>query len=93
MICGSGVVIEAGSSMVRKTYPGDSGHARVTHLKTIYEILAHKLVPNVDSLYLPKLDDPSCGIVYLQPRGLNTLPKSAQDVVAAIVCLLEALVA
>jgi hypothetical protein len=92
MIYRTGVVIEVGSSTVRKTYPGESGHARVTHLKTVYELLAHKSVPNVDSLYLCKLDDPTRGIVYLQPRGLNALLVFAQDVVDAIVCVLEALV-
>jgi hypothetical protein len=92
MIYRSGVVIELGSSAVRKTYPGQSGRARITHLKTIYELLAHKSVPNVDSLYLHKLNDPTRGIVYLQPRGLNAYPKFAQDVVDAIVCVLEALV-
>ena len=92
MIYRTGVVIEVGSSAVRKTYPGKDGHTRVTHLKTVYELLAHKSVPNVDSLYLCKLDDPTRGIVYLQPRGLNALPRVAQDVVDAIVCVLEALV-
>jgi hypothetical protein len=92
MSCRTGVVIEIGSSTVRKTYPGESGHARVTHLKTIYELLARKSVPNVDRLYSTELDDPSYGIVYLQPRGLNAPPKSMQDVLDAIVCALEALV-
>jgi hypothetical protein len=91
MIYRTGVVIEVGSSAVRKTYPGPMGHARVTHLKTIYE-LAYKSVPNVDSLYSCKMDDLTRGIVYLQPRGLNALPKFSQDVVDAIVCVLEALV-
>lgn len=49
-------------------------------------------MPNVDSLYLCKMDDLTRGIVYLQPRGLNALPKFSQDVVDAIVCVLEALV-
>ena len=91
MNCRTGVVIEIGSSTVRKTYPGESGHVRVTHLKTIYELLVRKSVPNVDSLYSPELDDPSYGIVYLQPRGLNAPPKSMQDVLDAIMCVLEAL--
>jgi hypothetical protein len=88
----NGIVIEIGAAVVRKTYPGAKGRARVTHLKTIYELLAEKSVPNMDSLYLAKLDDPSCGIVYFQPRGLNVYPRFAHDVVDAIVCILEALV-
>ena len=84
----NGVVIELGSSTVKKTYPGLSGCACVTHLKTIYELLMQK---SVDCLYLSKLDDPTGGIVYLQPRGFNP-PKFAQDVVDTIVCVLEALV-
>jgi hypothetical protein len=92
MNCRNGVVVEIGGSAVRKTYPGESSCARVTQLKTIYELLVRKSVPNVDSLYLAKLDDSSCGIVYLQPRGLNDSPRFVRDVVDAIVCILEALV-
>jgi hypothetical protein len=88
----TGVIIEVGSFRVRKTYRGENGVARVTHLKTIYELLKRKLVPNVDSLCLHKSKDSSCGIVYLQPRGSNAPPKFVQDVVDAIMCVLEALV-
>ena len=88
MIYRSGGVIEVGATIVRKTYPVDRGFTRVTHLKTIYELLARKSVPNVDNLFLAH---PKRGIVYLQPRGLDVTPKIAQDVVDAILCVLEAL--
>ena len=81
----TGVVIEVGASAVSKTYPPSppSSYARVTHLKTIYELLERKSVPNVDSLYSASQ---TRGVVYLQPRGLDTRPKIAHDVVDAIVC-------
>ena len=88
MIYRTGVVIEVGASAVSKTYPPES-YARVTYLKTIYELLERKPVPNVDNLYSASQ---TRGVVYLQPRGIDTRPKIAQDVVDAIMCVLEALV-
>jgi hypothetical protein len=82
------VVIEVGSTMVKKMYPHQDD-IRVSHLEKIYDFLIRKSVPNVDQLAFSRLSE---GIVYLKPRGLSGLPKLVEDVQDAVICVLEALV-
>ncbi|GBC04666.1 hypothetical protein RclHR1_00580031 [Rhizophagus clarus] len=80
-VCGKGV---------RKTYTYRKAEIRVQKLINIYEKLRRKGVPNVDHLeYFNKAK----GKVYLTPKGRsNVPPKDQQELVEAIICVLEALV-
>jgi hypothetical protein len=79
-------------SCIKKTYVGADRHSHISHLRTVYQLLRQKDVPNVDSA-LNLYDDTSHGAVaYLQPKGVNRQPISLQEVVDAVVCILEALV-
>ena len=70
---------------IRKTY-AKAHRGRIVHLKAIYDKLKRKDVPNVDRLI--KVE--GCDVV-LEPRGINTGPRSASDVKNAVKSLLEAL--
>jgi len=90
-----GKLIEYFSSHLRKTYGlanSDDGEGRVKHLKAIYAALISKVVPNVDRLKMAEIHHGVHGsYVDLEPRGIDTGPKSPIDVRNAVVCVLEAL--
>ena len=87
----TGTTIEIRSSCIKKTYAGTGRKARISHLRTVYQLLRQKNVPHVDSV-LNIFDDKSHGAVaYLQPKGVNRRPTLAQEVLEAMLCLLEAL--
>ena len=88
----TGTVIKVGSCAVEKKYMQRDGEARVNHLKTIYELLQAKHVPNVDRILNSYLNDNIHGsVVYLQPKGIDDSPRRAQEVLEAVKCVLEAL--
>jgi hypothetical protein len=80
---------------VRKTYGlanRGGGEERVKHLKAVYASLISKRVPNVDRLKKAEIQHRVHGsYVDLEPRGIDTGPKSPLDVRNAVVCVLEAL--
>jgi hypothetical protein len=74
---------------IRKTYRVEDLH-RVSFLKSIYDHLEAKGVPNVDHLTKCETAPNSC-FVELEPRGINTGPTCADDVTNAVISVLEAL--
>ncbi|KAF8508186.1 hypothetical protein BU17DRAFT_56879 [Hysterangium stoloniferum] len=59
---------------------------RVTHLRNIYSLLGSKNIPHVDSL-VHHFDT----TVVLSPRGIAEPPKTEKELLAALICVLEAL--
>jgi hypothetical protein len=79
--------------MIQKRYTQDNGGAYVRHLVGIYDLLKRKNVPNVDQLEQYFIDDADRGsVVYLGPKGINNVPRRANEVAEAVICILEALV-
>jgi hypothetical protein len=74
------------STSITKTY---DKKLHVSFLNSLYQALHKKDVPNVDHLIQYSIDESS---VILGPRGIASLPNSAQQVREAIICILEALV-
>ncbi|KAF8523783.1 hypothetical protein BU17DRAFT_85664 [Hysterangium stoloniferum] len=59
---------------------------RVPHLRNMYSLLGSKNIPHVDSL-VHHFDM----TVVLSPRGIAELPKTEKELLAALICVLEAL--
>ena len=91
VFCPDGGVIEVCAKNVKKTFEGPDRDAKLQKLKSVYDILKAKAVPNVDSLSLSFSDDTHGTVAYLEPRGISTIPINAQEVYEAICCILEAL--
>jgi hypothetical protein len=80
VICGTDVV---------KTYLYKDVETCVLRLANIYEKMEQKGVPNIDHLdYFNK----KTGVVHLFPKGLQVIPKTQQELLNEITCVLEALV-
>jgi hypothetical protein len=89
----TGTIIKVGSSAVEKKYTRGDRSDRVLHLRNIYQLLQDKCVLNVDSLLQYYINDHVHGsVVYLQPKGIDDTPRSGQEVLEAVLCVLEALV-
>jgi len=90
--------VEIVGHCIIKTYTGANRFQRVAHLQTIYKLLDGKKVPNVDSLkhlYSGRSVDPlrpGDQKVVLSPRGIATTPASEEELVEALICVLNALV-
>jgi hypothetical protein len=82
-------MIEIRGAGVKKTYLFDNIQERVLKLVNLYEILKKKGVPNTDRLVCYNNES---GSVYLTPKGLQAVPKNQQELLEAIICILEALV-
>jgi len=85
-------VVELCGKNVKKTFEGPDRYARLQKVKSVYDILKAKAVPNVDSLSLSFSDDTHGTVVYLEPRGIGVAPMDAREVYEAVCCILEALV-
>lgn len=62
----------------------------VTHLVDIYNVLAQKQVPNVDTLVEFNVDV-NHPYVVTEPVGIDQFPESGTELFNAAVCVLEAL--
>ena len=64
----------------------------VQHLRDIYQLLEDKNVPNIDILMQYYINDHVHGsVVYLQPKGMDIFPCQGQEILEAVVCILQAL--
>ncbi|KIL57061.1 hypothetical protein M378DRAFT_422151 [Amanita muscaria Koide BX008] len=81
----NGTVEIAGSSVI-KAYNGPDRVERINHLRKVYYLLQDKRVPNVDRL-VRHFDT----TVILSPRGISAPPTNEQELLAALICILEAL--
>ena len=59
---------------------------RIFHLKNVYHLLQNENVPFVDRL-LATFDTTAV----LSPRGINRPPEDEQELLYAVICVLEAL--
>ena len=75
----------AGRSIV-KVYTSQDKYERLVHLRKVYDLLEAKAVPNVDSLV-----HASDTTVVLSPRGIARLPRTEEELISAIVCVLQSL--
>jgi hypothetical protein len=60
-------------------------------LRSVYEILRAKAVPNVDRMALSFSGDVHGTIAFLEPKGICVIPKTIWEVLDAIGCILDAL--
>jgi hypothetical protein len=79
--------VELAGRHIIKAYDCPESTERVEKLVDTYKLLQTKAVPNTDHL-----EDASENRIMLLPRGVDNMPKSEQELVDAIVCILEALV-
>ncbi|KAM6493366.1 hypothetical protein JOM56_011500 [Amanita muscaria] len=79
------VITVAGSSVI-KAYNSLDKVERVNHLRKVYYLLQDKRVPHVDRL-VRHFDT----TVILFPRGISAPPTNEQELLAALICILEAL--
>jgi len=77
---------------IKKTLEGPERYARLQKLKSTYDLLKAKAVPNVDSISLSFADEIHGAVAYLEPKGVSVLPVNTLEVFEAICCVLEALV-
>ncbi|KAF8630512.1 hypothetical protein AX17_005404 [Amanita inopinata Kibby_2008] len=80
--------VEIAGHYIVKTYTGPDKFEHVRHLQNVYQILWDKMVGNTDSL-MNHYD----ATVVLPPRGIADPPKTEQELISAVICILEALVA
>jgi len=89
---GTGTIIKIGSSAVEKKYTQDDRVVCVQHLQDIYQLLEDKDVPNMDVLmqyYINNIVHRS--VVYLQLKGMDIFLRRGQEVLEAVLCVLQAL--
>ncbi|KAG8805306.1 hypothetical protein FRC17_005574, partial [Serendipita sp. 399] len=84
----NGVIIALGAQVVRKTYPKAVAELRIRHLQKVYELLTDKAVPHVDRLDQVQVNE---SWVQLAPKGVPRGPKTKEEVLAAVLCVLEAM--
>jgi hypothetical protein len=82
-------MIEIRGTGVKKTYLYENIQARVLKLVNFYERMEKKRVPNIDHLDCYNKES---GSVHLSPKGSQAVPKNQQELLEAIICVLEALV-
>ena len=64
----------------------------IKHLRDIYWLLEDKNVLNIDDLMQYYVNNHVHGsVVYLQPKGINIFLHQGQEVLEAVVCVLQAL--
>ncbi len=78
--------VEIASLCIIKTCTGPDRIQRVERLKNTYRLLTDKKVPHTDSL----LRQYGTTVV-LHPRGISKPPGTEDELVAALVCVLEML--
>jgi len=78
--------VEIAGHCIIKEYTGPDKAVRVENLRKTYHLLQHKGVPHVDSL-VHHFDT----TVVLSPRGNPKPPETEPELLAALVCVLEAL--
>jgi hypothetical protein len=78
--------LEIGTKSIRKIYLGDHATEHVRHLENIYNMLQEKRVPNVD-----RLTHSFDTTVYLEPKGVGVQPSNENEILEAIICVLQAL--
>ena len=78
--------VEIAGHCVIKTCTGPDKFQRVERLQNIYRLLTNKKVPHTDSL----LHQYGTTVV-LRPRGISKPPGTEDELVAALVCVLEML--
>lgn len=78
--------VEIAGHYIVKTSIGPDRVERTARLKNTYHLLAQKNVPHVDSI----LHEHGATLV-LQPRGISKPPETEDELLAALVCVLEAL--
>ncbi|PKK69323.1 hypothetical protein RhiirC2_781156 [Rhizophagus irregularis] len=87
-------IIEVCATKVKKTfthsYPAIN-YGRVEKLRNIYKKLEVKGVPNVDKLFASYCDEKHGAVVYLEPKGIRVNPSNQEELLNAIICILEAL--
>ena len=75
-----------GLQSVAKTYHGNHASDRVNFLQNIYKLLRDKQVPHVD-----RLTHVIGTTIYLEPKGIFISPSSEEELLNALVCILQAL--
>ncbi|GJJ06718.1 hypothetical protein Clacol_000914 [Clathrus columnatus] len=75
--------VEIVSYAVIKTYKDTK---RVEHLQNVYALLEEKKIPNTDRPLLTE-----GGRIILSPRGISRVPKTQQELLGAVACVLETL--
>ncbi|CAG8682540.1 20694_t:CDS:2 [Rhizophagus irregularis] len=87
-------IIEVCATKVKKTfthsYPAIN-YGRVEKLRNIYKKLEVKGVPNVDKLFASYCDEKHGAVVYLEPKGIRVNPSNQEELLNAIICILETL--
>jgi hypothetical protein len=89
---GTGTIIKVGLSAVKKKYTQDDTALHVQQLQDIYWLLEDEDVPNIDVLMQYYINNHVHGsVVYLQPKGMDIFLGQGQEVLEAVVCVLQAL--
>src|SRR5258708_2133906 len=78
--------VEIAGRFIIKAYNSPDKVERVNHLRNVYHHLHDKGVPHVD-----RLVHHFSTTVILSPRGISAPPVNEQELLAALICILEAL--
>lgn len=84
--CRDNGTVEIAGRHIIKFYTGYDKFGRIQHLRSVYKLLENKQVPHVDALmhhYDTKF--------VLSPRGIAKPPISEEELLSAVICVLEAL--
>jgi hypothetical protein len=85
-----GKTIEVCGKSIKKTYEGPDRFTKLQKLKSVYDLLKEKGVPNVDGIAMSYSD---CGaVVFLEPKGMSVFPRNSRQVLDAVCCVLQALI-
>jgi len=85
--------IEVCGTNIRKAFMGSNRAACLAKLQNVYNTLAEKRVPNVNYLvYKRESIENQQSVAYLAPKGMSTYPKTEEELIQAVSCILEALV-
>jgi hypothetical protein len=85
--------IEVCGTNIRKVFIGSNHTACLAKLQNVYAILVEKGVPNIDYLAFSResVEDQQ-SVAYLAPKGMSVYPKTEEELLQAISCVLASLV-
>jgi hypothetical protein len=81
-----GCTVEITGRNIVKTYTSLDRSQRVANIRNTYHLLQIKEVPNTDALV-----HFFGTTIILSPRGISNLPRTEQELLEAVICVLEAL--
>ncbi|KAN0080641.1 hypothetical protein V8E54_003845 [Elaphomyces granulatus] len=78
--------VEIAGRCIVKVYTSKDKYERLAYLQKVYNLLEDKAVPNVDTLV--HISDTT---IVLSPRGVAQLPRTEEELISAVICVLQAL--